>query len=156
MAGFNRHNGPAFGRPRLSQSRRAPRGGGWTLWAAKMALWALFLQILLPLGQGIALPTANDGTPRTLVICSANGGLRTVTLPAGKDDPARDPTQSVQRDCPICLSYAAGNHLAVPDLAPLPHPLAAAARLLGGTVTAPRAYDRTSHPQARAPPQTVS
>jgi hypothetical protein len=121
-----------------------------------MALWALFLQILLPLGQGIALPTADGTAPRTLVICSANGGLRTITLPAGPDDPANDPIHSVQRDCPVCLSYAAGTHLAVPDRAPAPQPRIVTALPSHSTLAAPRPHDHHGLPQARAPPAGVA
>jgi hypothetical protein len=117
-----------------------------------MALWALFLQILLPLGQGIALPTTDGSMPRTLVICLANGGLRTITLPAGKDEPANDPLHSVQRDCPVCLSYAAGAHLAVPYRAPALQPRAIAALPSLSPLAAPRPHDHHGLPQARAPP----
>jgi hypothetical protein len=129
------------------------RGRQVRRFAARLGLWALFLQILLPLGQGIPLPGGSaDGLPRQLVICSANGGLRTVPLPGAA---ANQSTSSAQSACAVCLAYAAGGHLTLPPLALEPLP-----RLLTLVRIDHSAVDLTWQsasglPQARAPPVLV-
>lgn len=148
MTGMRAHKRPAgSARPRRPMTRHRTSWGRGA--AARFGLWALFLQILLPLGQGVPLPATGDGLPRHLVICSANGGLRTVPLPG---TPASQNSTSAQNGCAVCLAYAAGGHLTLPP--PLPEPLPRLAALARIDQTA---FDLARHqslelPQARGPP----
>jgi hypothetical protein len=119
-------------------------------YAARLGLWALFLQILLPLGQGIPLPSSADGLPRQLVICSANGGLRTVPLPGA--DTAAKHSSSAQSACAVCLSYAAGGHLTLPSAAPQALPWLHALSTIDQTSVSIAGHSLLGLPQARAPP----
>jgi hypothetical protein len=148
MTGTGSHHRPA-GLPRARRFSARRR----TLWAqgvaARFGLWALFLQILLPLGQGVPLPVSGDGLPRHLVVCAANGGLRTIPLPGA---PASQSSSAAQNGCAVCLAYAAGGHLTLPP--PMPEPLPRLAALARIDQTA---FDLAQHqsvglPQARAPP----
>lgn len=132
--------------------------------AAVAGLLALFLQVLVPLGQAVPMGTDAHGLPRSLVVCSANGGLRTVPLPAAVSTSTGSSAASngfasgvnpVSAACSVCLAYAAGGHLTLPPSVPLPLPRDMPTETILPTALALTVGAVDGLPQPRAPPGTV-
>ena len=145
-------------RRRISAARGRASFARRRFHAALAGLLALLFQVLVPLGQAIPVASGSDGLPRTLVVCTANGGLRTVSLPSSQAGSSAQhgaltslPPQ-VAAACSVCLAYAAGGHLALPPLVVLPlpqddHQASTLSQALAFTVQAVNPL-----PPARAPP----
>lgn len=69
-----------------------------------LALFALYLQILLPLGQAVAVSLDDSGLPTRLVICTSYG-IRLVDIGSGEKAPDRSGDGET---CPVCLAYSIG------------------------------------------------
>lgn len=117
--------------------------------AAWVGLWALLLQVMVPVGQAVPIRGA-DGLPRTLLICSALQP-RTVPGPGSQgSDQRSDP-----RACAVCMAFATGASSDLPTTVALPPRPA--------PVTAAFARRPDSHapgrlpglPQPRGPPPAV-
>lgn len=127
--------------------RPSYRAAGFSTW---LALVALLLQVVVPLGQAVPLPAGGDLPLRSLVICTAYGP-RMADPAAGTD--ARggaSPSAAAAHNCPVCsaLGFCAVPTPAVAAPLPAAAPLAlvAAAR---ETLRADRAPAST---RARDPP----
>lgn len=114
--------------------------------AAWAGLWALLLQIMVPLGQAVPVVGA-DGLPRTLVICSA-------TQPRAIPGPAAEaPAPGAERAaCAVCLAYAAGAGTDLPAAVVPPRPPATTAALTLPLADAVHGGMVPGLPRPRAPP----
>lgn len=113
------------------------------VWAS---LTALAFQGLVPLGQAIPV---GDGS-RTLVVCSAYGGTRTITVPASAE---ATPAQTrAAHGCAVCLAYACGAGTDLPMAVQLPFPPVASADIDLSDPRAAAARPLPGLPQPRAPP----
>lgn len=83
--------------------------------AAWTGVWALLIQIMVPVGQGVPVIGAN-GLPQTLVICST---LQPRTIPGPG---SQAPVQPDPRSCAVCLAFAAGNGTDLPSAIAAPPP----------------------------------
>lgn len=76
-------------------------------WAVSLALFALLLQFILPLGQAQALTrTVDDGFSNRTIICTLYGP-RIVYDASGREVP---PEEGGDVPCPTCLAHAIGSH----------------------------------------------
>lgn len=154
----------SFRRRTIAAVRRAP-GSRRRFHAAMAGLLALLFQVLVPLGQAIPLASGSDGLPRTLVVCTANGGLRTVPLPTAQTPASSTATNGplanagpqsglspLAAACSVCLAYAAGGHLTLPPLVVLPLPQNGHQDTIFPTALALTVDTFGRLPPARAPP----
>ncbi|MEJ2229170.1 MAG: hypothetical protein P8Y67_13285 [Alphaproteobacteria bacterium] len=74
--------------------------GKW--WAAVLALIALHIKILIPLGQAIPVGLDENGVPIRLVICTLYGTQVIDTKP-GEGTPDK---QTSHQTCPVCMAFA--------------------------------------------------
>jgi hypothetical protein len=80
---------------------RSDRNG----WAVLLSLFALYLQIFLPLGQAVAASRpADDGISSRIIICTLYGP-KLIYDAMGKEVPPED---GGMVDCPVCLALAIG------------------------------------------------
>ncbi len=131
---------------RRSPSRLTPH----RVLVAWTGLWALLLQILVPVAMAIPVAPGPDGLPRTLIICSAMQPPRTVPVP-GSETPAPDSGRSTTT-CAVCMAFATGSTTDLPATVELPTPLAARVDLTPSFATAVHDGQITGLPRARAPP----
>lgn len=126
--------------------------------AAVAGLLALFLQVLVPLGQAVPAGTDAHGLPRSLVVCSANGGLRTISLPGATSPTGNTVTTGmnpVMAACSVCLAYAAGGHLAPPPSVPLPLPQDGHGETILPSALTTASGPAVPLPQPRGPPSEI-
>jgi len=108
-----------------------------------LAVAALLLQTLVPLGQGIAVPVG-AGAERTLVVCSAYGTKR-IPNP-------NQPKPADRSACPICQVYAFGKTATPTSTLAVPVPVAAVFAAYP-SLPVSRWVGRTPRPgSARSPP----
>lgn len=74
--------------------------GSW--WATVLALIALHIKILIPLGQAIPLGQDENGSPVSLVICSLYG-TQIVNIRPGEETPSKPDSRQT---CPVCMALA--------------------------------------------------
>ena len=128
---------------RRNTTRLTPR----RVLAAWTGLWALLLQIMIPVGQAVPVIGA-DGLPRTLIICSA---MQPRTIPGpGAETPAPDSGRS--SSCAVCLAFATGASTDLPAAVTLPLPPVATAALTPSSATAVHDGLIPGLPRPRAPP----
>lgn len=113
------------------------------VWAS---LTAIAFQGLVPLGQAVPV---GDGS-RTLVVCSAYGGTRTISVPASAEAiPAQARAAAA---CAVCLAYACGAGTDLPKVVALPFPPVAAAVIDPSDPAPADARPALGLAQPRAPP----
>jgi hypothetical protein len=74
--------------------------GRW--WATVLALVALHIKILIPLGQAIPIGQDENGAPISLVICSLYGA-QVIDIIPGEETPNKPDNSRV---CPVCMALA--------------------------------------------------
>ncbi len=124
-----------------------------SVWAVAFALFSVYLQVLLPLGQAFAASQINeDGFSSRLIICTLYGP-KLVYDEQGEEVP---PEEGGIVNCPVCIAYAIGNAALVGSseiILPVPHVLIEKSNIVVDVVpsgfTAPFAY------LTRAPPVAV-
>lgn len=116
--------------------------------AAWAGVWALLLQIMVPLGQAIPA-TGADGLPRTLLICSA-------TQPRSVPGPgSQAPVVPKAGACVVCAAHAAGDGAAAPSAVTLPSPPAVPMATLDPLPSALAGGVMPGLPRPRGPPRLV-
>lgn len=135
-------------RPADQRTRARTQTAGFSAW---LALVALLLQVVVPVGQAIPLPAASESPLRTLVICTGTG---TRVLDHGADTRGgASPSAAAGQSCPVCTALGLCGLPAPSVAAPLPAAapitVAAAVRHLSRPDRAPLAL------RARGPPATV-
>ncbi len=121
---------PADQRPRVDH-----RPAGFPVWLAMVALW---LQVVVPLGQAVPLPAGADTPLRTLVICT---GFGTRVIDQGQESRGGSSSVPAAFACSVCTALGLTG-LPVPDVAaPMP----------GAAPFAVFAEARTTAPLDRAP-----
>ena len=73
-------------------------------WAVLLALFALYLQTVIPLAQGLSISISSDGSSNWTLICS-KFGARLLAPQNGKGQPVEDQSGG---DCAVCMAYAIG------------------------------------------------
>ncbi len=135
--------------------RRGIRWSGAARAARLLALLALALQSLMPLGHAAAMSAAMQGAdPATIVICTAEGPKQVHLAPDGSFQPV-DESGKLPPACPGCPVGAAPAAL-TPTAAPIP--ILASAEIALVPLPDPAASPASpryppSHP--RAPPLSV-
>jgi Protein of unknown function (DUF2946) len=125
---------------------RSERG----IWAFALAIFSIYLQILLPLGQAFAASQADDdGFSNQIIICTLYGP-KLIYDAQGKEVP---PEEGGMIECPVCVTYAIGNAALVSSaeiILPIPSAVIvksiSVVDVIPGGFTAPSAY------LTRAPP----
>ncbi|MEJ2118963.1 MAG: hypothetical protein P8Y36_14205 [Alphaproteobacteria bacterium] len=74
--------------------------GKW--WAAVLALIALHIKILIPLGQAIPIGQDENGAPISLVICSLYG-TQVINVRPGEEIPDKPDSNHA---CPVCMALS--------------------------------------------------
>ena len=80
-------------------------------WASTLALFALYMQILLPLGQAVSVGQDENGFPIPLVICTLYG-VDVLDVKPGEEAPDK-PTSHTS--CPVCTVLSIGGVLSNND-----------------------------------------
>jgi hypothetical protein len=122
-------------------------------WAVGLALFSLFLQVLIPLGQALAASfLAESGYSNQIWICTHYGFKLAPNNPDGKAPPA----QGGNVDCPACMAYAIGmTSLANASEIILPVPSFTRAESIVITYTGRHSVETPSGYLTRAPPVSV-
>lgn len=137
-------------RPHTARVRRGATRHGFGTWLGMVALW---LQVVVPLGQAVPLPATADGLARSLVICTAFGP-RTMT-PDRQEAPGRTASPSgAAHACPVCTALGCQG-LAAPAMA-VPLPAGPALRIATGPVSDTVSDRRPLVRHARGPPAAAA
>lgn len=114
-----------------------------------LGLWALLLQVMVPVGQALPGAASANGMPQSLVICSALSGLRVV--PSSEAAPTHSKTSTVA--CAVCMAMSAGGHFLPPDAAALLVPQQIAALSFFPNASRWMISEARAVPFARGPPE---
>lgn len=126
------------------------RPAGFSAW---LALVALLLQVVVPLGQAVPLPAGADSPLRSLVICTAYG-LRGIDQGADARGGASPSAAAAAHSCPVCSSLG---FCAVPAPAvAAPLPAAAPLAVAAGAAETVRPDRSPASTRARGPPADVA
>jgi hypothetical protein len=71
-------------------------------WAVTLALFALFIKILVPIGQAIPIGQDENGSPIPLVVCTLYG-TSVLNSKTGKEAPDK---RGSQETCPVCAAFS--------------------------------------------------
>ena len=71
-------------------------------WAVRLALFALFIKILIPIGQAIPIGQDENGSPIPLVVCTLYG-TDVLNSKTGKESPDK---RGSQETCPVCAAFS--------------------------------------------------
>jgi hypothetical protein len=123
------------------------------VWAVGLALFSLYVQILIPMAQAIAATSGpKDGFSNRIWICT-HYGFKLASSDTGEELP---PAKGGNADCPTCLVYAIGlASLANTSEVTLPVPPNAEAENIVFTSTARFSFEVPSDYLTRAPPITA-
>lgn len=120
------------------------------LWATAFALFSLYVQILVPMAQGLAASKAvQAGQDLPVWVCSSQG-YQQIALGDGQPVPDQ-PSKAI--DCPVCMAHAIGMATLLPAAgAELPVLLPHSFALTGKAQSAPSHNAAPAPYHTRAPP----
>jgi hypothetical protein len=76
-------------------------------WASVLALFALYMQVLIPLGQAVSVGEDENGFPIPLIICTPYG-IEVLKAKPGEEAPDK---QTSHTACPVCTVLSMGGVL---------------------------------------------
>jgi hypothetical protein len=116
-----------------------------------MGVWAVLLQIMVPLGQAVPAPPGVAGPPRTLVVCSALQ-RRVIPGPGSLPDASAGGQRQAGSVCPVCAAYAAAASMLPPTVMAAPRPAVDEQTPAAGPRRSLVTGIRLGLPQPRGPP----